>query len=236
MAELLDPWRVPYIHQVLTRRLHHTPGELSVLDVGCGGGSMSAHLARLGYRVTGVDPDEVALEAACARPSDRHAHPEFMAAPAERLPFPAATFDVVICSEVLEHVDDLDTSLDEIYRVLRFGGVLIFSTPNRTLWSRLLLIGVAQECRLTRVMRDVEHDYERLIRPDELAYTLETRGVDVYEVNGVHVPVRSLPGILRAYPRFKLGREPLSVLARAVNLQVGGSTRLACIGWGIKYG
>lgn len=236
MGVLLDSMRVPYIHRVLTTTLHHRPDELSVLDVGCGGGSLTVLLGRLGYRMSAVEPDPVALEAAQQRARDEAVTVQFEAAAAERLPFPAATFDVVVCSEVLEHVDCLEKALDEIYRVLKFSGVLIFSTPNRTVLSHLLLIKLAQDWRPTRVLRSVHHRLEDLIQPRELEAELERRGIDVYEITGVSSPISALPGIVGSYASFKLGRSPLAQVAGSMRLRAGGGTAIAYIGWGVKFG
>lgn len=236
MGVLLDPMRIPYFHGILTTTLLHKPAELSVLDVGCGGGSIAMHLAKLGYRVTGVDPDQQAIEAAMKRAETSETDTTFFVAPGEKLPFPASSFDVVICSEVLEHVENLETTLDEVYRVLRFGGVLLFSTPNRTILTHLLLIKVAQDWRPTRVMGRIEHRLDRLIRPGELATQLDLLGIDVYEIKGVRMPIGTLPSVLTNYLRFKRGKAPLAHLASSMRLTVGGRMQLAYIGWGVKFG
>ncbi|MEZ4573219.1 MAG: bifunctional 2-polyprenyl-6-hydroxyphenol methylase/3-demethylubiquinol 3-O-methyltransferase UbiG [Thermomicrobiales bacterium] len=235
MGRLLDPMRFPYFHRVLTETLLHSPEELSVLDVGCGGGSMSLLFARAGFRVTGVDADAAAIDSARTRAIQENVEVQFDTAFAESLPYGASTFDVVVCSEVLEHVANLERALDEVYRVLGFGGVLLFSTPNRTILSRILLVKVAQDWKPTRVMSEVEHRYDRLIRPDELVAQLSARGIDTYVIEGVGIPLGSIPVVLRTYFDFKLGRVTLSDLARSMNLKIGRNRSLAYIGWGVKY-
>ena len=236
MGVLLNQMRYPYFFDVLTRKLMHAPAELSVLDIGCGGGSLSMLFSRSGFNVTGVDPDSTAIQAATDHARKANLDIAFRSAPAEHLPFGASTFDVVVVSEVLEHVSDVDGALDEIYRVLKFGGVLLFSTPNRSIVSYLLLIKFAQDWRLTRILHRVEHEYRKLLKPRELDRALESRGIDVFEIVGVTAPFSALPSALTHYLRHKVGRAPLSHVAAALPLRARGSKSLAYIGWGVKYG
>ena len=236
MGILLNQMRYPYFFNVLTRKLMHAPAELSILDVGCGGGSLSLLFARSGFEVIGVDPDEVAVQAAVRQADRIGIEASFQTAAAEHLPFGASTFDVVVISEVLEHVSDIDLALDEVYRVLKFGGVLLFSTPNRTILSYLLLIKLIQDWKPTRVMNHVEHEYGKLLKPRELHRALDSRGIDVFEMSGVTAPFSALPSATMQYLRHKIGQAPLSHLAASLRLRTGGTKALAYIGWGIKYG
>ena len=236
MGVLLNQMRYPYFFDVLTRKLMHAPAELSVLDVGCGGGSLSLLFSRSGFAVTGVDPDPIAIRSATNQAEKIGVDATFKTAAAESLPFGAATFDVVVASEVLEHVSHIDLALDELYRVLKFGGVLLFSTPNRSVLSYLLLVKVAQDWKPTRILTQVEHEYGKLRKPSELQAALETRGIDVFEMSGVSVPISAFPSAVLHYWRHKTGRSPLSHLAASLRLRAGGSMALAYIGWGVKYG
>jgi 2-polyprenyl-3-methyl-5-hydroxy-6-metoxy-1,4-benzoquinol methylase len=100
-----------------------------VLDAGCGIGYGSNMLAQAGAtEVTGVDIAESVIEA--ARPG---AAPgvTLQAGDVAALDFPAESFDLVVCFEVIEHVEDTDGVLDELARVLAPGGLLLISSPNR---------------------------------------------------------------------------------------------------------
>ena len=97
-----------------------------VLDLGCGDGRVAARLAEAGARVTGVDPSAVALERA------RRAHPELElqpTAPDGTLPFPDASFEAVVCLNVLQHVADTQSLLSEVRRVLAPAGLLAVAVP-----------------------------------------------------------------------------------------------------------
>jgi 2-polyprenyl-3-methyl-5-hydroxy-6-metoxy-1,4-benzoquinol methylase len=99
-----------------------------VLDAGCGVGYGTALLKAVGAReALGVDVSADAVAAATAS----HADAEFVAANVRELPFPDDSFDVVVCFEVIEHVEGQAAVIDELARVLAPDGVLAISSPNR---------------------------------------------------------------------------------------------------------
>jgi GT2 family glycosyltransferase/2-polyprenyl-3-methyl-5-hydroxy-6-metoxy-1,4-benzoquinol methylase len=104
-----------------------------VLDLGCGVGYGTRMLARAARRVVGVDVSPEALaHAGRAYGGERMA---FLGADARRLPLAGRSFDLVVCLEMLEHVREQDAVLAEAARVLRPGGRLVVSTPNKRLYA-----------------------------------------------------------------------------------------------------
>lgn len=102
-----------------------------VLNLGCSAGIIDEHLAEFVGSIVGADIDEPAIRAAQAR---GHAgNVRFVVADAMDLKMPDASFDVVVCSQVYEHVPDAGRMMAEIHRVLRPGGVCYFAATNR--WS-----------------------------------------------------------------------------------------------------
>ena len=71
---------------------------------------------------------------------------------ADALPMPEARYQAVVASEMLEHVNDPARVVEEAARVTMSGGLFLFSTPTRTLWSRLALISAAQRWRPTKIL------------------------------------------------------------------------------------
>ncbi len=102
-----------------------------VLDVACGEGYGSALLARSARKVTGVDLAAAAVEHARERYAGLR-NLDFHAADCSALPFPDASFDAVVSFETIEHIAAQDAFLDEVRRVLRPGGLLVLSCPNKT--------------------------------------------------------------------------------------------------------
>jgi SAM-dependent methyltransferase len=102
-----------------------------VLDAGCGEGYGSAILARAGATVVGVDLEAEVVEHAAVRyPEVRFERSDLLA-----LPYPEASFDAVVSLQVIEHLERPREFVSECARVLREGGVLVISTPNRLTFS-----------------------------------------------------------------------------------------------------
>jgi SAM-dependent methyltransferase len=105
--------------------LKHVRPETALLDLGAGAGRVKEMNFRgVARRVTGIDPDP--------RVRSNPFLDEALQGLADRLPFPDATFDIVVCDNVLEHLEDPERVLREIARVLNPGGLFLAKTPNRT--------------------------------------------------------------------------------------------------------
>lgn len=106
---------------------------LAVLDVGCGDGKLAVELARRGASVAAVDVSPAMLDAARRRAADAGSHLDLRVAAADDLPFPDASFDVVVAVTVLCFVADTRPVYREIARVLKPGGRLVIGELGR--WS-----------------------------------------------------------------------------------------------------
>ena len=104
------------------------PNDISVLDVGCGNGNISIYLGSKGLKVTGIDLSADAIRHAQANNSFKHV--DFHVKDAEKLIYESKQYDVIICSEVLEHLHEPERLLKEIYTLLKDRGKLIITVPN----------------------------------------------------------------------------------------------------------
>jgi len=100
-----------------------------VLDVGCGDGALSYLLTRKGAVVFGIDNQEIAIR--FAREKTKRMNIDFKVGSAYELPWGDGTFDAVVSSDVIEHLQDTTRYLEEIKRVTKVGGVVVISTPIR---------------------------------------------------------------------------------------------------------
>jgi SAM-dependent methyltransferase len=148
-----------------------------VLDLGCGRGRHlhGLHLHARDLHITGLDLDADDLKAAKAGFAELPPAPDgsartaaFTVGDANRLPFADASFDAVICSEVLEHLPDVDAALDEIDRVLRAGGVFALSVPRY--WPEVIC------WRLSDAYPNTPGGHVRIFRDAALRRQVETRG------------------------------------------------------------
>ena len=139
-----------------------------VLDVGCGGGILAEAMATTGARVTGIDLSEKALGVAQLHRLESGVAVQYRLIAAEDLASAEpASFDVVTCMELLEHVPDPASTVAACARLVRPGGTVIFSTLNRNPKSYLFAIIGAEY--LLRLLPRGTHDWTRFLRPAELA-------------------------------------------------------------------
>jgi 2-polyprenyl-6-hydroxyphenyl methylase/3-demethylubiquinone-9 3-methyltransferase len=161
-------------------------GGRRALDVGCGGGLLAEGLARAGADVTAIDLAPGLIEVARLHAAEAQLAIDYRVLPAEELA--AATpqgFDVVTCMEMLEHVPEPAQMLATLARLTRPGGELFVSTLNRNLRSFLTAI-VGGEY-LTRLIPRGTHEYERLIRPAELARWARAAGLTLNSLAGIEL-------------------------------------------------
>jgi|SRR6185437_9332711 2-polyprenyl-6-hydroxyphenyl methylase/3-demethylubiquinone-9 3-methyltransferase len=157
-----------------------------VLDVGCGGGLLCEALARAGARVTGIDLAPGMIEVAQLHATGQALEIDYRVAPAESLLERAAgSFDIVTSMEMLEHVPDPRQMTATLAQLVRPAGHVFLSTLNRNLKSFLLAI-VGGEYLLRLIPRGT-HEYERLIRPSELAQWARAAGLTLREIAGIEL-------------------------------------------------
>ena len=155
-----------------------------VLDVGCGGGLLAESLARAGAVVTAIDLAPTMIEVASRHASEQGLAIDYRVLGAEAL---VATqrraFDVVTCMEMLEHVPAPAAMLGTFATLLRPAGALFVSTINRNARSFALAIVAAEH--LLRLVPRGTHEYERLIRPSELARWGRASALVLREIAGL---------------------------------------------------
>jgi 2-polyprenyl-6-hydroxyphenyl methylase/3-demethylubiquinone-9 3-methyltransferase len=209
--------RNPWIADEITRTLG--PGPRRVLDLGCGGGFLSNHLATRGHAVTGLDNTPENLRV--ARAHDRTGAVAYTLGDACALPFADATFDVVCAMDLIEHVEEPERLIGEVGRVLAPGGLFFFHTFNRTWLANLIVIkGV------TWFVKNAPRDLHvlRLFRtPDELARMCRARGLAPTVVRGVR-PRFGLP-LLRMIATGEVGEDFAFTFARSTAIGYTGYAR-----------
>jgi 2-polyprenyl-6-hydroxyphenyl methylase/3-demethylubiquinone-9 3-methyltransferase len=156
----------------------------SVLDVGCGGGLLCETLFHAGAKVTGIDLAEGMVEVARLHAAEQNLPIEYRVADAESLlATHSAQFDIVTCMEMLEHVPNPAGTVATLARLVRPGGSVFISTVNRNLKSFLLAIVGAEY--VMKLIPPGTHEYERLIRPAELAAWGRAAGLSLRDVAGL---------------------------------------------------
>ena len=228
----VNPWRVPYFAKLLAQQ-SRTGEPLQLLDVGCGGGLLAEEFANLNCRVTGIDPSEQSLITARAHAQQRGLAIDYCQGFGDALPFPDASFDVVSCCDVLEHIPDWPATLVEIARVLKPGGLFLFDTINRTAYSWLVNIIIAQELPLTSFMPRNMHVWNMFITPEELEMGMRRCGLQQLDLVGAK-PKGSPLLALQAIRRFKRGRATAAEVGAVAAMRPSRNVQGSYMGYAIK--
>jgi len=157
-----------------------------LLDVGCGGGLLAEALTRMGAKVTAIDLAPGMIEVARLHALEQKLEIDYRMVEAEAVAAAEpGSFDVVTCMEMLEHVPQPEKMVATLASLVRPGGAVFVSTLNRNLKSFLLAI-VGAEYVLKLIPRGT-HEYERLIRPNELARWARAAGLNLRELAGIEL-------------------------------------------------
>jgi 2-polyprenyl-6-hydroxyphenyl methylase/3-demethylubiquinone-9 3-methyltransferase len=220
---LYDPIRVPYFRKVLTE-LGEGDSRPRLLDLGAGAGFVAEGLADVA--------DVTALDVSFRNVSQAQSSGvRAVVADAESLPMPDAQYRAVVASEMLEHVDHPADVINEAARVTRTGGLLLFSTPSRTLWSRLALISLAQHWPPTRVLPVDLHDWNSFLNPEELDSLFRASGWRLIEVMGVGVRPGAVAKAIGALAMLKTGRIGYAEAGRRIELSLTTNMSIGMIGY-----
>ncbi len=156
---------------------------LRLLDVGCGGGLLCEPLARLGAEVTGIDPLEENILIAKNHAEARGLPITYLACAVVDLPRNLPHFDVIVASEIIEHVVDPDGFLEACASHLSPKGGMVVTTLNKTLKSYLFGI-IAAEYVLGWAPRGT-HSWEKFISPEDLSQKLKELGFGNQALTGL---------------------------------------------------
>lgn len=175
----INPLRLDWIHALADLN------QKRVLDVGCGGGILADSMARKGADVTGIDLASKSLRVAqlhaleTGTPNIQYREVSVEALAQEQ----PASFDVVTCMEMLEHVPDPSSVVRACAELVKPDGWVFFSTLHRSAKAFMLAI-VGAEYVLNMLPRGT-HEYAKMIRPSELAASCREAGLDLVGTKGL---------------------------------------------------
>src|SRR5512133_102095 len=230
---LINPFRVGYAMEIIEQSIDVNHEKVSVLEVGCGGGILSEEFAGMGFITTGIDPAEQSIMIARIHAKENNLNINYLIGSGENLPFPNNSFDIVLCCDVLEHVNDLPKVISEISRVLKNKGLFIYDTFNRTLLSKIGTIKILQEWKRWAIMPPDLHVWEMFIRPEEIKSLLEENQLTWKEHRGIKPGISYLKMLyfLRKRARGELTYEEFGRKFRMVE---SSSTSIMYIGYAVK--
>ena len=191
--------------EALLAAMRRLPRDARILEVGAGGGFLLRDLAELGFSdLTGSDITDSAVREIAFRVPQA----EVVMANASRLPFRSGAFDVVVSSDVIEHLPDVDCHLSEVARALRPGGLYFIKTPNRA---------VAEAYYRLRGLHDSYFWHPSMFTPSELRAALARHGMEMRSLAPprlTEAQLVKLPG--PALLRPAVARLPLNVIPAAL--------------------
>jgi len=163
-----------------------------ILDVGCGGGILSEALSSLGAKVTGIDASDNTIGVAMSHSKKVGSNVKFLKNTIEEFKssHPEEKFDVITCLEMLEHVPSPADIVKICSEMLEDGGDIFFSTINRNPRSYLFAILGAEY--ILNLLPKGTHDYEKFIKPSELAKWI--RGSDLSSKETVGLSYNPITG------------------------------------------
>ena len=175
----INPLRVGFIKE------RSTLEGKKVLDVGCGGGILAQALGELGAEVTGIDASEKTIGVAKSHSELIKSDVKFFQQTIEEFVSsnPEVKFDVITCLEMLEHVPSPGDIINSCSKILNDNGDIFFSTINRNPKSYLFAV-IGAEYVLNLLPRGT-HEYEKFIKPSELAKWIRDAGLTTQETIGL---------------------------------------------------
>jgi 2-polyprenyl-6-hydroxyphenyl methylase/3-demethylubiquinone-9 3-methyltransferase len=193
MLHKLNPVRLGYVRDWINQHWsldEHSRRPLegkTALDVGCGAGLLAEPLARLGAKVTAIDPAAELIGAARDHAAGQGLDIDYRVSAVENV---TGTFDLITAMEVIEHTADPQQFLRDLAKRLAPNGLLILSTPNATAWSRLITITLAEG---VGAIPKGTHEYDKFIPPERMKVLMGEAGLTCLDVEGLAFsPTRGL--------------------------------------------
>ena len=193
--QLSDEWwnengKFKILHQIKSHRMSYILDQinnrnirnLKILDVGCGGGIICEPLARLGAKVTGIDFVPNNIIAAKIHSKKNKLKINYINKDIEKSKLDEK-FDIILMFEVLEHLDNWKKTIKNIKKNLNKNGLIIISTINRNILSKLFAINIAEN--ILHWIPKGTHDYNKLIKPKELENTLSKENFHFKNIKGL---------------------------------------------------
>jgi 2-polyprenyl-6-hydroxyphenyl methylase/3-demethylubiquinone-9 3-methyltransferase len=180
---------------------------INCLDIGCGGGILSEKLKRLGANVTGIDASKSSIEIAQEHAKKSRLEINYKCITTSKLleikeQKDLNKFDLVIASEVIEHVYDRKTFLSDISNLCRPGGLVVFTTINNSFLGTLFGKYFAEN--VLKILPAGTHEVEKFVSPENLAIEAEKHGIILDNFTGFSPTFRFKNIINKEFGNFKL--------------------------------
>jgi 2-polyprenyl-6-hydroxyphenyl methylase/3-demethylubiquinone-9 3-methyltransferase len=182
-----NPIRIKYIKDKILNHFKILNNEkpfknLSILDIGCGGGLLSEPISRLGANITGIDASEKNINAAKIHAKQNNLKINYFCNSPENFKTDKK-FDVILNMEIVEHVEDVDFFIKKSSELLKKNGLMFIATLNRTLKSYIFAIVGAEY--VLRWLPIGTHEWNKFITPKELTDFGEKNSLQSDNIDGM---------------------------------------------------
>tara|TARA_Y100000992_G_scaffold300067_1_gene267958 strand:+ start:715 stop:1440 length:726 start_codon:yes stop_codon:yes gene_type:complete len=185
---MFNPIRIEYILDMIAANFSLDRDKklflqnMSILDIGCGGGLISEPLSRLGANVTGIDASKKNIQVASLHSKKNNLKIKYIQSSPEQMNSDEK-FDVILNLEIVEHVENLDLYLSSCSSLLKKGGVMFTATINRTLVSYIKAIVGAEY--ILRWLPVGTHDWNKFVKPEELENKFDKLKLSIIDTSGL---------------------------------------------------
>jgi 2-polyprenyl-6-hydroxyphenyl methylase/3-demethylubiquinone-9 3-methyltransferase len=176
----MNPVRLKYINSIISK---YHKNNAKIADIGCGGGLLSEGLSRFGYNIVGFDASDELIKVA-----KNHADSSglnIVYETTDKYKDYSENFDVIVCLEVLEHVEDIDEFISSIVKMGKKDSIFIFSTINRTI-SSLFVTKIVAEYILRKVPMGM-HSWNKFLKPSDVLSIMERYNMKAIDIKGMKV-------------------------------------------------
>jgi 2-polyprenyl-6-hydroxyphenyl methylase/3-demethylubiquinone-9 3-methyltransferase len=178
----MNPIRLQYILSHIRNHFNDSKNitDIKILDIGCGGGLVCEPLSRLGYTVTGIDQSSEAIEVARQHAAEQGLNIRYHCKDIQELD---EHYNIITLLEVLEHVEQPEQLLKSALDRLAPGGLIFFSTLNRTVFSYVAGIFLAE--KVLKWAPEGTHQWSKFLKPCEIIIPLQGFGIIPLDVTGI---------------------------------------------------
>ena len=182
-----NPIRIKYIRDNILKKFNLKYSSkplknISILDIGCGGGLLSEPMSRMGAKVVGIDASKKNINVAKYHAKKNKLNIDYICSYPENLK-KKKKFDVILNMEIVEHVEDLKLFIKETSKLLKKDGLMFVATLNKTLKSYVFAIVGAEY--ILRWLPIGTHDWNKFIKPEELEKKLSLANFCTIDVKGL---------------------------------------------------
>ena len=188
-----NPIRIKYIRDNIVKKFNLKSSRkplknITILDIGCGGGLLSEPMSRMGAKVVGIDASKKNINVAKYHAKRNKLKIDYICSYPENLK-KNKRFDVILNMEIVEHVEDLKLFIKETSKLLKKDGLMFIATLNKTLKSYVFAIVGAEY--ILRWLPIGTHEWEKFVEPEKLIKLGKENKLKLESLDGVKFNVVS---------------------------------------------